>query len=165
MLANSEGRCRIACVAMLAFLTLALNGLSANYVWTGAASSDWMNRTNWTPSTGVPLTAADTATVAYGTADLGTNAITLGGLLFIDGTIQSGSSGGFTIVNSLVWTGGWLRANAILSPGSATALDGSSDEYFLERSLVNAGTFTWRAGILRVGLSATFSNLPTPCWI
>lgn len=147
------------CVALL---TLAGTIRAASFTWNGSQSSDWMNPANWTPSTGVPISATDTATVAvaFGTADIGTNTIALARLVFVDGTIQGAAEGRLTILDSLVWTGGWLKANVTLTAGAVSRFEGGADKRFTEaRAFVNAGTIAWSGGTLSIGASATFSNL------
>src|ERR1022692_403135 len=93
---------------------------AATFTWTGAASSDWFNTNNWSP-TGLPG-SNDTVNFNSGTINL---------------------SAPVTINGQFSWAGGTLSGNPLTITSSGTLnLSGSAAKY-LWNVLTNAGTVTW----------------------
>ncbi len=90
---------------------------AATFTWNGSVSSDWFNKTNWTPA-GVPA-STDTINFTSGTINL-TNLVTISGSFNWSGGTLSGDP--FTIAN-----GGVLNINGNVS---------------LQNVLTNGGTVT-----------------------
>ncbi|HEX3624285.1 MAG TPA: polymorphic toxin-type HINT domain-containing protein [Verrucomicrobiae bacterium] len=117
------------------------------YTWTGAASSDWFNPTNWSPN-GVP-----------GLHDI----VNVGG-----GTIVLTSP--VTIGNQLNWFGGNFAGSSLtIASNGVLNLNGSSTIY-LQNVLTNEGTVNYSStGAFYVqnnngGLLGTIDNMPGAVW-
>ena len=88
---------------------------AATFTWNGSVSTDWFNKTNWTPA-GVPA-STDTINFTSGTINL-TNTVAIGGLFN--------------------WSGGTLSGNPwAIANGGVLNISGNVS---LENALTNAGT-------------------------
>ncbi len=91
---------------------------AATFTWNGSVSSDWFNKTNWTP-VGVPV-STDTINFANGTTINLTNAVAISGVFN--------------------WSGGTLSGKPFaLASGGVLNISGNVT---LENVLTNAGTVT-----------------------
>ena len=110
-----------------AFIIVALSANSTNntYTWTGAASSDWFNPTNWSPSV-VPTGSANQI------------------INFTNGLVNLSSP--ITINGELNWLGGTLTGNPITIGQTGSLNLGGTGTKYLQNILTNEGAVIWAGG-------------------
>ncbi len=121
------------------------NAIGTVYTWTGAASSDWFNPTNWSPQ-GTPG-SLDTAVINSGSPVVGTatnvNFVALGG----SGTLNA--TAGLTVSNQFDWTGGSLTGELIVAANGTLDLNNPGGNLLMyNATIVNNGTVVWDGGTL-----------------
>ena len=89
---------KILMVTFLAALASVAHG--TDYVWNGGTSGEWTTGSNWTPSTGYPNGAGDTASFSPSAA----TAVTVGSTVEVSG-ITVGGTGALTITGSAITLG------------------------------------------------------------
>ena len=97
----------VACAAV----ALGASAFAVDYTWNGGTSGEWTTSDNWTPDTGYPNGADDTAAFAPGEA----TAVTVGSAIAVKGISISGA-GGLTLTGAAITLG----ADGIASTSTAS---------------------------------------------
>ncbi len=132
-------------VVAVSTLVLSLPSLSplysADYLWTGAVSSDWADAANWNPNTTAPG-PGDHATINFGSPSILTTAI-VADLDLNGGTL--GGSGSLTVTNLFTWTGGTMAGmgSTTIASDAQLLISGDTTKTLDSRTLTNLGTITW----------------------
>ena len=128
--------------------------VAATLTWTNASGDgDWFNPANWNPQS-VP-TASDVVELNAGTLIVPATAA-FGAMNFSAGTLW----GAFTVVGTLTWTGGTLKAQVTVASGAVLNLSGDeqkSFDYFPQ--IHNHGTVNWS------GAGAIVNIGGNPVWL
>ncbi|MGA2747428.1 MAG: hypothetical protein ABSG59_01520, partial [Verrucomicrobiota bacterium] len=129
--------------------------VGTTYTWTGAASSDWFNATNWTPQgTPGPL---DTAVITGGNPTVGT--ATNVGFVTLGGNATLNATAGLTVSNQFNWDAGSLTGQLIISSNATLNLNAPGGYlYMYSATIVNNGTAVWEGGSLYCNGSTEVTN-------
>ena len=129
----------------------------ASFVWDGSVSNDWFTAANWSPD-GVPG-AADTAVLNNSslTINLPSPAAVA---MFQESAGTLTGPGTLDVLTSLDWGGGTMAGTGItkVAAGATLSISGAAIKTLNARTLSNAGTATWSAGMLDFSNGATFLN-------
>ena len=127
------------------------NSKGKNYNWTGASSANWNDSGNWTPS-GVP-TALDSVLINVPGAINVPSGTVVNSMVLESGAL--GGSGSLTVVSNLVWVGGGLNVQTVISPSATMLIVGQGPFDLSGAELINAGTTLWRSGNITGDSSAS----------
>lgn len=153
----------------MAALLLFANGPAhaTDYVWTGAASTDWNRADNWLPR-GVPG-AGDGATVGAQRAVNASQAITIarltlapasqlqgGGIITVTDAalltdVKLSGSGALKVASGAVMNLNSVGTNNGLISGLLGILTNTVLNLLMDKPIINAGTINWNSGNLKIG--------------